>query len=415
MSSISRRSILAAGAVGGVVSAAAHAAGVFGNPDLPPEGAINSTPQALADPGPQNPALANNLPSFVDPPPTDVNGMPLFWSSFNIAPKRVQAGGWARQVNTEAFPISETIAGVNMRLSAGGIRELHWHQQAEWAVMTYGSCRVTVLDNQGHPYVEDVKEGDLWYFPGGAPHSLQGLGPDGAEFVLAFDRGAAGEYNTLMPTDWLAHTPPDILAKNFGVPVDAFKNIPLQQRWIFQGKMPGPLSADQKAVVSQAGAAPYPFVYRLSDMKPNKVTKGGEIRIADSTNFRVSTTIAAALVSIKPGALRELHWHPNADEWQYYIKGQGRMTVFNTGPAAVTADFRPGDLGYVKKNLGHYVENTGTTDLVFMEIFKSDRYEEVSLIDWLSHTPVDLVAATFNLDPDVIAKFPKNAPGVMPV
>ncbi|GGF05007.1 cupin [Aliidongia dinghuensis] len=415
MSSITRRSILAAGAIGGVVSAAAHAAGVFGNPDLPPEGAINSTPQALADPGPQNPALANNLPSFVDPPPTDVNGMPLFWSSFNIAPKRVQAGGWARQVNTEAFPISETIAGVNMRLSAGGIRELHWHQQAEWAVMTYGSCRVTVLDNQGHPYVEDVKEGDLWYFPGGAPHSLQGLGPDGAEFVLAFDRGAAGEYNTLMPTDWLAHTPPDILAKNFGVPVDAFKNIPLQQRWIFQGKMPGPLSADQKAVVSQAGAAPYPFVYRLSDMKPNKVTKGGEIRIADSTNFRVSTTIAAALVSIKPGALRELHWHPNADEWQYYIKGQGRMTVFNTGPAAVTADFRPGDLGYVKKNLGHYVENTGTTDLVFMEIFKSDRYEEVSLIDWLSHTPVDLVAATFNLDPDVIAKFPKNAPGVMPV
>ena len=414
MSNFTRRSILAAGAVGGVVSAAAHAAGVFGNPDLPPEGGINASPRAFADPGPQNPGLANNLPSFADPPPTDVNCMPLFWSSFNISPKRVQAGGWARQVNTEAFPISETIAGVNMRLEAGGIRELHWHQQAEWAVMTYGSCRVTVLDNQGHPYVEDVKEGDLWYFPGGAPHSLQGLGPDGAEFVLAFDRGAAGEYNTLMPTDWMAHTPPEVLAKNFGVPVEVFKDIPLQQRWIFPGKVPGPLANDQKAVVSQAGAAPYPFVYRLSDMKPNKQTKGGEIRIADSTNFKVSTTVAAALVTVRPGAIRELHWHPNADEWQYYIKGQGRMTVFNTGPAAVTADFRPGDLGYVKKNLGHYVENTGTTDLVFMEIFKSDRYEEVSFSDWLAHTPVEMVAATFNLDPQVIARFPKNAPGVMP-
>jgi oxalate decarboxylase len=414
MSNISRRAVLAAGAVGGVASVAAHAAGVFGNPDLPPQGAINSSPQALLDPGPQNPALAGNLPSFINPPPTDVAGMPLFWSSFNIAPRRVQAGGWARQVNSEAFPISTTIAGVNMRLDAGGIRELHWHQQAEWAVMTYGNCRVTVLDNQGHPYVEDVKEGDLWYFPGGAPHSLQGLGPDGAEFVLAFDRGAAGEYNTLMLTDWLAHTPPDVLAKNFGVPVDAFKDIPLQQRWIFQGKVPGPLAADQKAVVSTSGAAPYPFVYRLSDAKPNKSTKGGQIQIADSTNFRISTTVAAALVTVKPGALRELHWHPNADEWQYYIKGEARMTVFNTGPAAVTADFRPGDLGYVLKNLGHYVENTGTTDLVFMEIFKADRYEEVSLSDWLAHTPPDMVAATLNIDPAVIAQFPKNAPGIMP-
>jgi oxalate decarboxylase len=414
MFKVSRRSILAAGAVGGAMTAAAHAAGVFGNPDLPPQGAMNAGPQSLTDPGPQNPALANNLPSFLNPPPTDVAGMPLFWSSFNIAPKRVQDGGWARQVNTGAFPISTTIAGVNMRLSAGGIRELHWHQQAEWAVMTYGNCRVTVLDNHGHPYVEDVKAGDLWYFPGGAPHSLQGLGPDGAEFVLAFDRGAAGEYNTLMLTDWLAHTPPDVLAKNFGVPADALKNIPLQQRWIFQGKVPGPLANDQKAVASEAGAPPFPFIYRLSDMKPNKQTKGGQIQIADSTNFKASTTVAAALVTLKPGGLRELHWHPNADEWQYYIKGEGRMTVFNTGPAAVTADFRAGDLGYVEKNLGHYVENTGTTDLVFMEIFKADRYEEVSLSDWLAHTPPDMVAATLNLDAATIAQFPKNAPGVMP-
>ncbi|HVJ51595.1 MAG TPA: oxalate decarboxylase family bicupin [Aliidongia sp.] len=416
MSNISRRSILAAGAVAGVVTAATAkaAGGVYGNPDLPPEGSVNSSTRAFADPGPQNPALADNLPSFENPPPTDVNGMPAFWSSFNIAPKRVQAGGWARQVNTNAFPISKDIAGVNMRLEAGGIRELHWHQQAEWAVMTYGSCRVTVLDNEGHPYVEDVKEGDLWYFPGGAPHSLQGLGPDGAEFVLAFDRGAAGEYNTLMVTDWMAHTPPEVLAKNFGVPADFFKNIPLQQKWIFPGKVPGPLAADQKAVVSTSGASPYPFVFRLSEMKPNKVSKGGQIQIADSTNFKISKTVAAALVTVKPGGLRELHWHPNADEWQYYIKGEARMTVFNTGPAAVTADFRPGDIGYVEKNLGHYVENVGKTDLVFMEIFKADKYEEVSLSDWLAHTPPEMVAATLNLDLEAVAKLPRSAIGVMP-
>lgn len=414
MPNMSRRAILAAGGVA-VAATAAQAAATFGNPDQPSQGAVNVTnPRALQDPGPQNPALANNLPSFLNPPATDVGGMPRFWASFNTAPKRVQDGGWARQVIQSDFAVSTTIAGVNMRLSAGGVRELHWHQQAEWAVMTYGNCRVTVLDAQGRPAVEDVKEGDLWYFPAGLPHSLQGLGPDGAEFVLAFDNGASGEFNTLLVSEWIAHTPPEVLAKNFGVPVDAFKNIPLQQRWIFQAEIPGPLAEMRKAVASQAGAPPASFVFRLSDMTPNKVTSSGQVQIADSTNFHVATTVAAALVTVKPGGMREMHWHPNADEWQYYIKGEARMTVFNTGPQAVTADFRPGDIGYVKKSLGHYVENTGDTDLVFMEIFKTARYEEVSLSDWLAHSPPDMVAATLHLDPAVIDQFPKIRPEIMP-
>jgi oxalate decarboxylase/phosphoglucose isomerase-like protein (cupin superfamily) len=210
--------------------------------------------------------------ALLNPPPTDVNGMPQYWASFNLAPKRIQNGGWARQVTQDDFTISTTIAAVNMRLGPGGVRELHWHQQAEWAVMTYGNCRVTILDESGRPEVADVKEGDLWYFPAGLPHSLQGLEPDGAEFVLAFDNGESSEFNTLLVTD----------------------------------------------------------------MPPTHETRSGTVRIADSTNFLAAKTIAAARVTIKPGGLREMHWHPNADEWVYVLKGAGRMTVFNTGPAAVT-------------------------------------------------------------------------------
>jgi oxalate decarboxylase len=227
--------------------------------------------------------------------------------------------------------------------------------------------------------------------------------------------GHSPEYNTLLVTDWVAHTPPEVLAKNFGVAADIFKNIPLQNRWIFQGEVPGPLAADQAAAKAAAGDPPFPFIFPLSDMKPNRATAGGQVQIADSTNFKVATTIAAALVTVKPGGMRELHWHPNADEWQYYIKGEARMTVFNTGPAAQTADFRAGDIGYIKKSLGHYIENTGTTDLVFMEIFRTDKYQEVSLADWLAHTPPAMVAATLNIDPAILAKFPKTRPEVVPV
>jgi oxalate decarboxylase len=183
------------------------------------------------------------------------------------------------------------------------------------------------------------------------------LAPDGAEFVLAFDNGESSEFNTLLVTDWVAHTPPEVLAKNFGVPVDAFKNIPLHNKWIYQSNIPAPpLSTVEAQIAAAAGKPPNHFVFRLADVQPSRETKGGTVRIADSTNFLVSKTIAATMVTIKPGGLRDMHWHPNADEWAYFLKGSGRVTVFNTGPAAITANFHAGDIGFAKKGLGHYVE-----------------------------------------------------------
>jgi oxalate decarboxylase len=409
MATFSRRNLLAAGAVAGGAAAAAGSAaaqgGVFGNPDRPAEGRMNSTPQAFAEPGPRNPALAAQLPSFQDPPPTDVSGMDLFWSSFNTAHKRVQAGGWAREVTQADFAISDAVSGVNMRLGPGGVRELHWHQQAEWAVMTDGQCRISVMDAEGRPAVRDVKQGDLWYFPPGLPHALQGLGATGAEFVLVFDNGRASEFNTLLLNEWLAHTPPEVLAENFDLPVSAFSKIPVDDTWIFQGPTPMPLAEAQAAIKTPLGEPDVEFTFSMTDMQPTKITKGGQVKIIDTRNFPVSKTIAAALVTVKPGGMRELHWHPNADEWQYWIAGQGRMTVFNTGPKAQTADFHPGDVGVVKKSLGHYIQNTGSTDLVFMEIFKDSLYQEVSLSQWLAGTPPDLLASHLNMDPKLLERF----------
>jgi oxalate decarboxylase len=122
-------------------------------------------PRIAADPGAQNPALTGQFPMAFTPPATDVGDLPLFWASFNDAPRRIQNGGWARQVTQADFQVSEAISGVNMRLAAGGVRELHWHQAAEWGFVTYGSCRVTAIDPQGRAYVADTTEGDLWNFP----------------------------------------------------------------------------------------------------------------------------------------------------------------------------------------------------------------------------------------------------------
>lgn len=277
---------------------------------------------SASNPGPENTGLAALSPDSETTPPTDHGDTPTFWYSFALARKRVESGGWARQVNMKDLPLATEIAAVNMRLTAGGVRELHWHAAAEWSIMLTGSCRLTAIDNEGNSYVQDVHKGDLWYFPTGVPHSIQGLGPDGCEFLLVFDDGRFSEFDTTLISDWTAHTPREVLVKNWGVPASALASMPKEELYIFQTSLPGSLDEDQRAARGTGKATTAAFDFKASIMPPTFKTASGEVRVIDSRNFPMSITMAAAIVRLKPGGLRELHWHPGADEWQYWVAGR---------------------------------------------------------------------------------------------
>jgi len=364
--------------------------------------------------GPQNPLLEAENPSAVWAAETDSGAVPPFKYPFAFARKRIESGGWTRQVTARELPISKTIAGVEMRLTAGGVRELHWHVSAEWAIMLYGNARITAVDVGGKSFVSDVGEGDLWLFPPGVPHSIQGLGPDGCQFLLVFDDGNFNEFETFLLTDWLSHTPREVLAKNFGVPESTFDKTPTKEMFIFQTDLPEDLKKEQQYAAEGTGTASQRMDFRPSQMKPTKVTRGGEVKIIDAKNFPV-TPIAAAIVKLKPGGLRELHWHPNADEWQYFISGKGRMTVFAAGGRARTMDMQAGDVGYVLQSNPHYIENTGDSELVFLEMFKNPHYQDISLAEWLAHTPALLVDQHLKVGQEMLKAIPKEEIVNMPL
>jgi len=372
------------------------------------QGAQQGYDRSKSDPGPTNQLLDGQNPSGFNPPSTDAGGVQTFKYPFSFGHKRLHSGGWSREVTVRELAVSKTLAGVDMRLTAGGIRELHWHAAAEWAFMLYGSARITAIDNDGKSFVQDIKENDLWYFPTGIPHSIQGLNPDGAEFLLVFDDGNFSEYATVLLSDWMAHTPKDVLAKNFGVSQKALEKLPKEELFIFQAPVPGPLEADQKAAAGARGLSPIDFAFRTTQMPVTKRTKGGEVRIVDSSQFKIAKGISAAIVTVHPGGIRELHWHQNADEWQYYYAGKGRMTVFATGGRARTMDFQSGDVGYVQQTLPHYIENTGDTDLKFLEMFKAPNYQDLSLSEWLTHTPPELVMQHMNIDRATLDAIPRE-------
>jgi oxalate decarboxylase len=399
---VSRRNMLGIGST----LATAALAGVAANAQTRANTQKAERDHSASNPGPENRPLQSENPNSNMPPPTDHGNVGSIWYSFDLTHKRIQEGGWSRQVTQRELPSSKDVAGVNMRLTAGSFRELHWHTADEWAIMLDGNARVTVLNPDGTVFIDDVGKGDLWYFPAGFPHSIQGLAPDGCEFLLVFDEGLFSEDDTFLLSDWLTHTPSSVLSKNFGVDQTVLPKLPTDPLYIFPAGLPKSLAEDRAAVGGQNAQSPVQYTFKMGAMAPTKRTPGGEVRIVDTHNFPASKHVAAALVTVKPGGLRELHWHPNASEWQYYITGKGRMTVFGAVESARTMDFNTNDVGFVPPLAGHYIENTGNTDLVFLELFKAPEFLDVSLNNWIRHLPPEIVTSHLGLNASTIQSIP---------
>lgn len=336
--------------------------------------------------GPRNLAIEAQNPDVFLPPATDHGGIAALKFPFAMAHNRLEDGGWAREVTIRELPALKELAAVEMRLGPGVVRELHWHKEAEWAYVLSGRVRFYLVDENRQTLVEDLGPGDLWLAPAGFPHAIQGL-EEGTEFLLVFNDGNFSENETLLLTELVAHMPPEVLARNFGVPQSAFAGIPASEKYIFRMSVPGPLEEVRKSL--GAASMTDKYVYKASEVAPNHFA-GGATKIIDSRRFPV-TNMAALMIDLEPGGMREVHWHPDADEIQYYISGKARMTVFDAVSNARTFNYTAGDIGYVPKTLAHYIENIGDEPVRVLNVFSKGEYKDISLNQWLALTPRALV------------------------
>lgn len=333
--------------------------------------------------------------------------MPEIRYELGKQPLKQHPGGASNEATARNFPISKGLAGVSMFLKPGALRELHWHANAaEWGYVIKGNCRITISDPEGHYEIKDFGPGDVWYFPRGHGHSIQGTGTEECHFILVFDSGYFSEFATFSASDWLAQTPAEVLAKNFGMTASAFNDFPKKEVYISQGPVPKALPAEPPPESDN----PPPLTHRFHlGAKIPVVTAGGSMNLVDQKQFPISTTMSGAVLKMKPYAMRQLHWHPNADEWQYYIKGRARMTVFGSQGRKITRDFGPGDVGYVPMGYGHYIETLGDSECEMLAVFNSGTYREISLSEWLSQTPKQVLETNFGVGPTIIEQLRSNA------
>jgi oxalate decarboxylase len=330
----------------------------------------------------------------------------VFTASLDKGPLKATSGGWAREITMRGLPIATDIAGAHLFMNAGGCREMHWHNSAEWAYIVDGHCQVTVVDPEGVAEIVNLAPGDLWYFPKGHGHAIQTLGPVPCHAILAFDDGLYSEHGTFGISDWMSRYDSKALSQAFGVAAETFAEIPKAETYIMQGEVL-PLDGPQARAARELDRA-QTHRHALMAQKPRVSTAGGSLHIASSKEFPMSTTLTGMVLRLKVGAMHEPHWHTDANEWHYVLKGRTRVTLFAPDKRVAVAELSPGECAYIPRNCGHSIQSIGPEDAEMVGVLDSGTYHESSLSDWLAKAPRHLLANNFGIPESAVANFNKK-------
>lgn len=332
--------------------------------------------------------------------------LPTFKFALEASTGKVSGGSFGKEATVEQLPISKGIAGVSMRLEPGVMRELHWHATAaEWAFVMEGRVRTTVIDPDGCSEINDFEPGDVWYFPRGHAHVLECLGDAPCHFILIFDNGYFSEFGTFSISDWIGHTQRPLLAKNFGLPEAAFASFPAEEVYFARGPIPPEPSA---APLGGWKLPPQTHKYRLLSQEPHRTFTGGREWRVDASNFPISQSMAGIVLDLEPGALRELHWHPTADEWHYIVSGRVSVSLFGSHGRYRIEELGQGDVGYIPQGFGHSIENVGDTTARLLIGFNAGIYASIDLSQWIAGNPADVLATNFGQPASLFDRFPKR-------
>ncbi|OWP02729.1 hypothetical protein B2J93_146 [Marssonina coronariae] len=283
----------------------------------------------------------------------------------------------------DSCPPRLEFAGVDMRLAPHAERELHWHSANEWSLIMKGSVRLSPVTERGETFTDDIGAGgksltrglaglfqrasDVWFFPAGIPHSIQAL-DGGAEFFLVFDDGGFSADATFLISEVFLRNPKEVLSKYLKVPILAFDNLPRDQLYVFDGT---PAPADIREQDQTGPAGTLTFITRA-------------------------------------------------------IGRSARITVFLASESSNTFDFTVGDVRYIPASNSHYIENTGTEDLIFPEVIscqdiasqrphsqrrlglKQPVFGDISVSQWLALTPKQIVKDHLHLPDSALDNLPKT-------
>jgi oxalate decarboxylase len=319
----------------------------------------------------------------------------------NTKPQAVCKGGSRTTANADNFPILKGMALYMLRLDRDGIREPHWHPNAaELSYCINGRALMTIFSPDAGHDTFTVDPGEIVFVPRGYMHHIENISIEETKFVLAFnhenpeDLGITGSVRSV--PDRILDTTFNIRSKFFS----QFKKKEYSQDILIGARTSFHTSSAAKADYYQKMRNYHKF--NLEGIPPQIQTSGGTVALGNANNFPILSGLACYSLNLRPEGIREPHWHPNAAEFDYVIKGRAKMTILSPGGKVDTFEVGAGEIVFIPPAYFHYIENIDAENNThFVVFFGHERPEDIGISGALSAYSNEVLSAIFGTDPKI--------------
>lgn len=298
--------------------------------------------------------------------------------------------------SSASFPFMHTMALATITLKKGGVREPHWHPNAD--EMTYcvsGKALITMFSPGNNHDTFTLSAGEVVYFPRGFIHHIENINPSEtgeSSFILAYDH----------------HSPEDLdLSQSIGsMSTHVLASTFSSSKKIFQTLKRGTTDTfiSRRKTIETSTSIHNHNKFNLEKIHPQIETKGGLARIANKTNFPALEHLALFSLRIAKKGVREPHWHPNATELNFVVQGKARLTILSPSGEIDTFELLPGQGSIIPAGYFHHIENIGPKELHMTVFFNNAIPDDIGLSGAVSAYSKETLASLFGVEPEFLSQ-----------
>lgn len=316
-----------------------------------------------------------------------------------IAPQEQTAGGQRTKANKQNFPLLEGMSLYKLILQPRGIREPHWHANAdELGCCLKGEVLVTLYGTGDTKLTFVVKAGEVFLIPSGALHHIENVGEAQAELILNFSHEDTEDFN-------LSHTLSSfsdaVLGNTWNKNSDYFQGFNRSSKPTFATLRDTPIVIPEDARYQSA------YRYNLKGSSPTLAKDGGSVRMARQNFWPILTHQAVYSLNLTGVGMREPHWHPETAELGYVEKGVGRMSVLSPSGEIDTYVMEEGDIYFIPKAYPHHIENLQGDLLQLLIFFDQGMPRDIGFTASVRAFSSEVLASTTNNETVFFNQLPK--------
>lgn len=312
-------------------------------------------------------------------------------------------GGKRIIADKNCFPALKGMSSYYLVLEPGGIREPHWHPNAnELTYCIKGNAVVTILSDNNRHDTFNIETGDLFFVQKGYLHHIQNISEGNSEFVVVFNDELPEDIGI---TGALGSQTDDVLASTFGIPAEPFSKINRSVNDVLIGKT--------YSFPKIESDIPNDHKFSLLKFPAQIQTTGGIITLGNTSTFPALKGLACYYLKLSEKGIREPHWHPNAAELDYIIKGRARMNILSPGGKLDSFEVGEGEIVFIPPAYFHYIENIAGEETEFAVFFSHESPEDIGISGSIGAYSGEVLSALFKTDPAVFDVIPKLQESVM--